>query len=145
MEITGRITADAVIKNLTDGRKLVSFDLAINDYYQTRTGEKKEVATFFDCSYWITTKIAQYLTKGSIVAVYGRIGFYAYKDKDGNPHGALQFHVNNIRFIAQAPKAIQPSINQAAAYQPQPNGTTSNTASTQAFTPAPETIDDLPF
>jgi single-strand DNA-binding protein len=132
MEITGRITADAVIKNLTDGRQLVSFDLAVNDHYRTRSGEKKQVATFFDCAYWITTNVAQYLTKGSIIAVYGRIGVYAYKDRDGNPQAALQFHVNSIRFIAQAPTPA--AGNQRAAATPQDMTGT-----------GPETTDDLPF
>lgn len=135
MEITGRITADAIIKNLTNGRQLVSFDLAVNDYYKTRSGEKKDVATYFDCAYWISTKVAPYLTKGSIIAVYGRMTVYAYKDSEGKPQAALNFHVNHIRFIAQAPKAGRP----AAA------STTGTPASTAAVTPTPQTIDDLPF
>jgi single-strand DNA-binding protein len=129
MEITGRITADAIVKNLTDGRQLVSFDIAVNDYYRTRAGEKKQVANFFDCSYWITTKVAQYLTKDSIVAVYGNMGVYAYKDNEGNPQAALNFHVNNIRFIASPPK-------------PKPDALA---AVTTDVTPTPETKDDLPF
>ena len=132
MEITGRITADAIIKNLTDGRQLVSFDIAVNDYYKTRTGEKKEATTFFDCGYWITTKVAPYLTKNSIIAVYGHMSVYAYKDSEGKPQAALNFHVNNIRFVAKPAKAAA-------------NNTVTNHATGAVQTPTPETVDDLPF
>ena len=132
MEITGRITADAIIKNLTDGRQLVSFDIAVNDYYKTRTGEKKEATTFFDCAYWITTKVAPYLTKNTIIAVYGHMRVYAYKDSEGKPQAALNFHVNNIRFVAKPAKAIA-------------NSMITNHAADAVQTLTSETVDDLPF
>ena len=108
MEITGRITADAKTNKLTDGREVINFTLAINDQYKTKTGERKEVATFFKCAYWVSPKAAQYLKKGTIISVFGRIGLDVYKNMAGEPQGALTFHVNQIRFITGVPK-LQPS------------------------------------
>ena len=105
MEITGRLTADAQVKKLKDNRELVAFCIAINDSYKNKDGEKKDETTFINCSYWITTKIADSLKKGSIVTLFGRIGQNTYKDMDGDVHSYLTFHVNNIK-IVQGKKSV---------------------------------------
>ena len=127
MEITGRITADAKISKLTDGREVTGFTLVHNDNYQTKSGDKKQVSTFLKCSYWITPKVADYLKKGAIITVYGRIGLDVYKDQQGEAKGSLTFHVNDIKFIAKPAAA---TTNGSAAAQP---------------TSKPEATDDLPF
>jgi hypothetical protein len=38
--------------------KVVNFSLAINKSYRKKDGERVEQTTFFDCAYWISTKIA---------------------------------------------------------------------------------------
>src|SRR5690606_30898279 len=106
MEITGRVTRDAEVKSLKDNRKVVSFSVAMNDYYKTKEGEKKQFTTFVNCSYWLSDKIAKLLTKGSIVSLYGRIYVNSYKSKDGDFNASLAFHVNDIKLIAK-PKALQ--------------------------------------
>jgi len=129
MEITGRITADAKITTLTDERQVTNFTIVTNDRYTTKAGEKREVNTFIKCAYWVSPKVAEYLTKNSIVTVYGRIGLDVYKSSEGEAKGSLTFHVNDIKFIAKAAKG---AAVEAA------------TATTQAV-PTPETVDDLPF
>ena len=129
MEITGRLTADAIISKLTDGREVTGFTLVMNDQFKTKAGEKKQVATFFNCSYWITPKVAEHLKKGSIISVYGRIGMNVYNNQQGEAQGSLTFHVNDIKFVSKST-----------------NSTPANTtSSTTQETPTPETKDDLPF
>jgi single-strand DNA-binding protein len=127
MEITGRLTADAKINTLTDGREVTNFTIVINDRFSTKAGERRDVATYIKCAYWVSSKAAQHLKKGSIVSVYGRIGIEVYKTTEGEAQGSLTLHVNSIRFVASAPK---------------------KEAQTTTATPqhtSPETIDDLPF
>ncbi len=97
MEITARLTGDAKVSILKDERQVVNFNVAINDSYKTKDSELKKVTTYFQCSYWINAGIAQYLKKGSLVELYGRIGVNAYKDSEGEPKASLTFHVNNIK------------------------------------------------
>ncbi len=97
MEITARLTGDAKVSTLKDERQVVNFNVATNDSYKTKDSELKKVTTYFQCSYWINAGIAQYLTKGTLVELYGRIGVNAYKDMEGEPKAALTFHVNNIK------------------------------------------------
>ncbi|WP_018613159.1 single-stranded DNA-binding protein [Segetibacter koreensis] len=58
MEITARITKDAVVSKLKDEREVVNFTVAINDYYKPKnSSEGKKITTFVNCSYWISSNI----------------------------------------------------------------------------------------
>ena len=98
MEIVGRITKDAVVNQLKDERKVVNFSIAVNDYYKPKNSEEGvKVTTFVNCSYWISTKIAERLTKGTLLEIHGRIYVNAYKGADGEAKASLNCHVNNIK------------------------------------------------
>ncbi len=114
MEIIGRVTKDAEVRNLKDGRQVVAFSIAINDYYKTKTGEKKEETTYISCSYWISTKAADRVKKGSIISLFGRIGLNAYKGMDGEFHANLTFHVNAIKVVAQSKKGVALEVESGA-------------------------------
>jgi len=116
MEITGRLTADAKVSELSDGRKVVGFSVAINDSYKDKSGERKQLTTYFNCSYWLSDSIAARLTKGSIVSLFGRVGVRAYNNMDGEAVGALTFHCNSIKFISAGSNrgTTQPVTAQAA-------------------------------
>ena len=98
MEITARLTGDAKVNTLKDERQVVNFNVAVNDSYKTKgSNEIQKVTTYIQCSYWLKPAIAQYLTKGTLVELHGRIGVNAYKDIQGEPKASLTFHVNNIK------------------------------------------------
>jgi len=84
MELVGRITKDAVINQLKDERKVVNFSIAVNDYYKPKNSEEGvKITTYVNCSYWISSKIAERLTKGTLAEIAGRIYINAYKGADG--------------------------------------------------------------
>ena len=100
MEIIGRLTANAEVKTLKDKRSVVEFAIAINDSYKTKDGERKKTVTYINCTYWLSPKVAEYLTKGTIVSVYGRIWASAYKDRKDEAQAVLLFHVNSLKIIS---------------------------------------------
>jgi len=103
MVLVGRITKDAVVNQLKDERKVVNFSIAINDYYkQKRAGEPTKFTTFANCSYWISSKVAERLKKGTLVELSGRISIDVYTDMNGNAKGSLQCHVNSIKIHSTA-------------------------------------------
>jgi single-strand DNA-binding protein len=97
IELTGRLTADAKVSTLNDDRKVVNFSIVINDRYKPKDGEVKEIATFVNCAYWINPGIAPYLTKGTLVELYGRIGVNAWNTAEGEARASLNLHVSNIK------------------------------------------------
>jgi single-strand DNA-binding protein len=73
----------------------------------------EKLSRFFDCSYWITDKIAQHLTKGSVVQLNGRVGMNVYSNMDGEAKGYLTYHVNSIKIVHKSQKGatdITPAI-----------------------------------
>jgi single-strand DNA-binding protein len=125
MEITGRVTADAEVRKTKNNKEVVSFTVVVNDYVKPKDGEGKEYEEYFNCSYWLSSKIADHLLKGSIVTVSGRLYLNEYKGKDGNNHAQLAFHANGIKIIAKG-----------GGKQP---------ATAQTGTGTPDTIDNQPF
>lgn len=128
MEITGRLTADAETRKTKNNKEVVGFTVVVNDYYKSKDGEKKEFSEFINCSYWLSSKIADTLLKGTIVTISGRIYLNEFKGKDGEHHAYLAFHVNYIKIIATVKKnsAVKKGVEPAIAG-------------------SHETKDDLPF
>jgi single-strand DNA-binding protein len=106
MEITGRLTADAVVRTVKGDKKVVGFTVAVNDRFMVE-GEKREVATFFDCGYFRGVGIAAFLKKGNVVQVFGRVGINAYMGNDGQPRAGLNFHVSDIKLFGSGAASAQ--------------------------------------
>ena len=126
--IIGRVTKNAVINTLKNDKKVVNFSIAINDSYKTKQGERKEQTNYYSCSYWINAKIAEYLTKGTLVELSGRISSNAWIGKDGEIKSGLNFNTSRIKFHGSGQKSQ--NYNEP-------------TETSNVFTE--ETEDDLPF
>lgn len=131
MEITARLTGDAIVSTVKNDRQVVNFNVAINDNYKAKgTNEVTKIVTYAKCAYWVNPGVAQYLTKGTLVELQGRVGVNAYMGKDGTAKAALTFHVNTIKLHGKA--------NGASA-------ATETPVVPMVVTPAAAVADDLPF
>ncbi|PRZ28059.1 MULTISPECIES: single-stranded DNA-binding protein [Flavobacterium] len=130
MNITGRLTRDAEVRTTSQDKQVVNFSVAINDSYKNKSGERIEQTTYFDCSYWITPKVAKLLTKGTLVELSGRVSTRAWTGNDGELRAGLNFHTSQIKLHGGSRKA---ETVQATAQ------TKNNKVTAQ------ETADDLPF
>lgn len=106
MTVTGRLTADAVINTLEDERKVVNFSVAVNDRYKKRDGEKVKLTTFYNCSFWLSEKLAEHLKKATLVELEGRIYATPYVSKDGTAKASLNCHVRSVKILAW-PKEVE--------------------------------------
>lgn len=97
MNITGRVTKDAKVSTLSDSRQVVNFSVAINESYKNKKGDKVEQTTFFDCAYWISPRVAEWLTKGTVVELTGMVSARAWTGNDGEPRAGLNFNTSNIK------------------------------------------------
>lgn len=130
MEITGRITADAKVHKVNSNKEVVNFSIAINDSYKPKnSSEIKEIVTYIDCSYWLSSKTAEWLKKGALVQLFGRIGLSVYNSCDGRALGSLTFHTNSIKILVFAKGTEQ----------------TENTTSARIQEKQSETGEGLPF
>jgi single-strand DNA-binding protein len=128
MEITARLTGDAKISTLKDERKVVKFSVAINDCYKAKgSNEPTKIVTYVQCAYWLNPGIAQYLTKGTLAELQGRVGVNAYKSIDGEAKASLTFYVNSIKLHGKS------------------NGSGATAPVVQMTTAVAAVADDLPF
>lgn len=105
MYFTGRLTADAEVRNVKGDRKVTGFTVAINDRFKTKAGEKKEITTYVECSYWVNPGLAEYLKKSVIVEVRGRVEARAWKKQDGEAMANLTCNVSTIKLLGKAASA----------------------------------------
>lgn len=104
MEITGRLVADAAVRNIEGDRTVTSFRVAVNRRYVSG-GEQREDTTFIDCAYWRSDAVAPYLTKGLLVQLFGHISARPWVNRDGEPMASLNFYTNEIKLLGASRKA----------------------------------------
>lgn len=135
-QVTGRLTADATVKVLESGKEVVNFSIAENQRYKPKGGgEAVEIPTFFSCSFWLGTAVAQVLRKGATVLLTGRISARPYQTNTGDWTAALNFHANQIEVQTYAPKAAEEALKKAAG----------KTGAKSKANQKQEEKDDLPF
>lgn len=104
MEVTGRVIRDSAVRRAGE-KEVLSFTIAVNDRYKAAgSTEYTEVSTFINCSYWISMKVGQWVKKGAVVLLTGRLGMHVYINSEGNPIGSIDFHVDKITIVAFAKK-----------------------------------------
>tara|TARA_R110000868_G_scaffold410679_2_gene699714 strand:- start:4529 stop:4903 length:375 start_codon:yes stop_codon:yes gene_type:complete len=85
VKLIGNLGQAPEIINLEDGKKLARFSLATNESYKNAKGEKVTNTDWHNIVAWGKTAdiVEQLLTKGSEVAVEGKLSSRSYDDKDG--------------------------------------------------------------
>ena len=96
--LIGRLTRDPELRATPDGMSVVRFTLAVDR--GTRAGEEK-VTDFFDIVAFrqLADTVANYMTKGKLVLVEGRLQTRRYTDREGNPRKAFEILADAVRFL----------------------------------------------
>lgn len=120
MELTARLTADAQVATTKSNKQVVNFTVAHNEYYKPKGGERVQQTEYIKCAYWINPELAQFLKKGTLVEISGRLGVNAYNNAQGEAKANMTCHVNTIKLHGRtqprneaAPKA-EPAGNSQA-------------------------------
>jgi len=112
--IRGRVTKDAEVRSIDNGKEVVNFSVAVNEKYKTKDGNEKERTAFFNCAYWFDAEMAKHLKKGRLVEMSGWITAEAYL-KDNDPKGKLVMEVQGVKFPYErkkSPSARAPEVQQ---------------------------------
>ncbi len=135
LTLVGHLGKDATI-NESNGKKVINFSVAHSEKYKDGNGTPVTKTIWVECAKWGEfTTIAQYLKKGTLVAVTGRPEVQAYKNSQGTPSASMRCTVANIELLGSKKEDAIPG--QPVTGGPMPVGPMSNT-STDSF-------DDLPF
>ncbi|KPK78817.1 MAG: single-stranded DNA-binding protein [candidate division Zixibacteria bacterium SM23_73] len=104
--LVGRLTNDPQLRNTPSGSPVCSFGLATNRIWSDRaTGEKKKQTEFHNIVLWrrLAEIASQYLSKGSLVLIEGRIQTRSWEDPSGNRRQRTEIVAERMQL---APKSI---------------------------------------
>ncbi|HYC99864.1 MAG TPA: single-stranded DNA-binding protein [Phycisphaerales bacterium] len=100
--LMGNLTRDVELAHTSSNQAVAKFGLAINRYWTSASGEKKEDTTFVDCEAWGKTgeNIARFFSKGRPIFVQGSLRLDQWNDKtDGSKRSKLKVVVDNFQFV----------------------------------------------
>lgn len=121
--LSGNLTRDPVLRRTASGGAVLNFGIAVNERrHNKQTDEWEDYTHFVDCVMFgrRAESLAQYLTKGTKVAIEGKLNYSSWDDKDGGGRRSkLEVVVNELEFMSarkegQAP-AAQPNAEEAVA------------------------------
>ncbi|ARF14307.1 MULTISPECIES: single-stranded DNA-binding protein [Sporosarcina] len=167
--LVGRLTKDPELKYTQTGIAVTRFTLAVNRAFANAQGERE--ADFITCVAWRkqAENIANYLRKGSLAGVDGRIQTGSFEGQDGKRVYTTEVVADSTQFLEPrnanterqqtpsygggAPSYNAPSQNQGQGYNNQqsyqPNQQNMTRVDNDPFQPGGGPIevtdDDLPF
>lgn len=148
--LIGRLARDPEMRTTMSGANVTRFTLAVSRPFQDQNGERG--ADFINCVAWRrqAENIAKYCTKGSQVAVEGRIQTGSYDAQDGSKRYTTDIIVDNCTFLGSKNSNSNSSTeyNNESFIEPEQSMPTSD-ISEDPFKDFGEEIalsdDDLPF
>ena len=97
--IIGRLTRDPEMRTTASGINSTSFTVAVSRNYANQNGERE--TDFINCVAWRkqAENISKYCTKGTQVAVEGRIQTRSYDAQDGTKRYVTEIIADNVTFL----------------------------------------------
>lgn len=98
--LIGRLVRDPELRSLPSGQNVCNFSIATSRFWSDRaTSERKEKTEFHNIVAWGRQAeiINQYLSKGSLVLIEGRIETRSWEGTDGNRRYRTEIIAENIQ------------------------------------------------
>ncbi len=161
--LVGRMTKDPELKYTQGGVAVTRFTLAVNRPFTNQQGQRE--ADFVNCVTWRkqAENTANFLRKGSLTGIEGRIQTSNFEGKDGNRVFMTEVVADSVQFLeprssnAERSESNPGAQSQGGNQQKQPNQQTNQQPSQQNYTrtnddpfstgggPIEVSDDDLPF
>lgn len=141
--LVGRITKDPELRKTQSGLSTVSFTVACN---RRVSKDQEQQADFINCVAWRQTAdyMANYVKKGTLLGVEGRIQTRSYEDQSGKRVYVTEVVCDSVQTLVRATETSASTNNQAA----QANAYTAPVSTADSFELDEEldiAPDDLPF
>src|SRR6201993_2242930 len=99
--LVGRLGRDPETRYTSGGQAVANFSVATDESYKDRNGERQKRTEWHKIVVWgKQAEIAQqYLKKGSLVFIEGRIQSREWQDKEGQKRTSFEIVVSNFRML----------------------------------------------
>ena len=101
VQLIGNLGNAPEVKTTESGKKLVKFSVATDETYQNTNGEKVKETQWHNLVAWgkMADVAEKYLSKGSEVAVDGKLVNRNYTDKEGVKKYVTEVQVNELLLL----------------------------------------------
>ncbi|MEE1273898.1 MAG: single-stranded DNA-binding protein [Olegusella sp.] len=129
VNISGNLTRDPELRSMPSGTQVLSFSVAVNDRVRDQqSGEWKDRPNYVDCVLFGARAqgLSRFLTKGTKVAVEGKLHYSKWQAQDGSNRSKLEVYVDEVEFMSSRNQGAQPGYPQGGQpyqqpYQQQPS------------------------
>ena len=114
--LIGRLVNDPETRSTPQGQSVCTFRIATNRVWTNRTtNQKQEKAEFHNIVLWrrLAEIASQYLNKGSLVLIEGRIETRSWQDSTGNKRFRTEVIAENMQLGPRAAGKIIPAEGEA--------------------------------
>lgn len=103
--LIGRLTKDPELRYTPNGVAVSTFTLAVNRNYSNQQGQRE--ADFINIVTWkgLAETVANYMKKGRLVAIEGRIQTRNYDNNEGKKVYVTEVVADNVRFLESINKS----------------------------------------
>lgn len=101
--LIGNLTQDPEVRRTASGTAVSTLRMAVNETFQSKSGEKVERTVFLDVDVWDrqAETCQQYLSKGSPIFVEGRLQLDSWDDKEtGQKRSRLKVRAERVQFLS---------------------------------------------
>ena len=107
VQLIGNLGNAPEVRNTESGKKLARFSIATSETYRNAKGEKVKETQWHNLIAWgkVADIAEKYLTKGSEVAIEGKLMNNNYTDKDGNKKYDTEIQVHELLLLGSKASA----------------------------------------
>jgi len=106
--LIGRLTRDPELRYTPSGQSVATLGFAVNHEYVTKEG-RKEDPCYVNLVIWgkRAEVSAEYLKKGSLIFVEGRLHFSKWETQDNEKRSTIEVYVDDFQFLDK-PNNVNP-------------------------------------
>lgn len=97
----GRLGRDPEVRYLNDGKMITSFSIAVDERYKNNSGEKMSKTEWVNIVAFgkLAEICGNYLAKGKLVYIEGKLQTRSWEDKDGNKRQTTEIICNDMKML----------------------------------------------
>ncbi|MBZ1348166.1 MAG: single-stranded DNA-binding protein [Candidatus Nealsonbacteria bacterium] len=97
--LIGRLTRDPETRSLPSGQSVVNFGMATTNFFTDKSGQKQQQTEFHNIVLFgrLADIASQYLNKGSLVLIEGRLQTRTWQDSSGNKRSRTEIIAQSLQ------------------------------------------------
>ena len=102
--IAGNLTRDPELRETPSGFQVLNFGVAVNDRWKNQqTQQWEDRPNFVDCTMFgnRAASVSRFLSKGSKVAIEGKLRWSQWEAQDGSKRSKLEVVVDELEFMSR--------------------------------------------